>query len=117
VFAAVFAIVGLWPLWDGGPARWWSMGAAGALAAIALLRPATLAPFSRLWTRFGVLLHAAVSPLVLGLLFYLTVAPTGLLMRLFGKDPLRLKRDPEAATYWIARTPPGPAPESLRNQF
>jgi hypothetical protein len=38
-------------------------------------------------------------------------------MRLFGKDPLRLKRDPAAATYWIERTPPGPKPESLGDQF
>ena len=58
-----------------------------------------------------------VNPLVMGLLFYLTVTPTGLLMRLFGKDPLRLRFDPEAKSYWIERQPPGPAPETMRHQF
>jgi hypothetical protein len=54
---------------------------------------------------------------VMGLLFYLTVTPTGLLMRLFRKDPLRLRFDPEAKSYWIERQPPGPAPETMRHQF
>ena len=62
-------------------------------------------------------MHRIVSPLVLGALFYLSVVPTGLVMRALGKDPLRLRFDRNAQTYWIAREPTGPAPESLRNQF
>jgi hypothetical protein len=53
----------------------------------------------------------------MGLVFYLTVFPTGAIMRLLGKDPLRLKRDPAAKSYWIERTPPGPAPETMSQQF
>jgi hypothetical protein len=59
----------------------------------------------------------AVSPIVLRLLFYVAVMPVGLLMRVPGKDPLRLRRDPDAASYWIDRMPPGPAPDSMKNQF
>jgi hypothetical protein len=63
------------------------------------------------------LLHRITTPVILALLFWITVVPTGLLMRAFGKDPLRLKFDRDARSYWIERTPPGPAPDSLRNQF
>jgi hypothetical protein len=63
------------------------------------------------------LLHHIVSPVALALVFYLAIMPTGLVMRLFGKDFLRLKRDPQAKSYWIERTPPGPAPDSMKNQF
>ena len=67
--------------------------------------------------KFGELLHRIVSPIALGIVFYLAVLPTGLLLRLFGKDPLRLKIDRGAASYWIKREPPGPTAESLNNQF
>jgi len=76
-----------------------------------------LRPLNRLWLRFGLLLHAVMNPLIMGLLFYGTVMPIGLLMRLFGKDPLNLKRDAQASSYWIMRTPPGPAPDTMSNQF
>ena len=65
----------------------------------------------------GVLLYTIVNPVVLGLLFYLTVTPIALLMRLLHKDPLRLRREPDATSYWIHRSPPGPTPESMKNQF
>ncbi|MBT3401824.1 MAG: hypothetical protein HN420_17765, partial [Rhodospirillaceae bacterium] len=88
-----------------------------AFLAIAFLRPGLLAPLNRLWTRFGLLLHRIVNPIVMGFLFYLTVTPMALIMRALGKDLLRLKRDPEAKSYWIERTPPGPAPDTMSNQF
>ena len=65
----------------------------------------------------GLVLHKIVSPIALGILFFLVVTPTGLLMRLLGKDPLRLRFDRSADSYWIARTPPGPDADSLKNQF
>jgi hypothetical protein len=61
-------------------------------------------------------MHRIVNPVVMGLLFYGTILPTGLVMRLRGRDLLRLKRDPNAETYWIARAP-GPRPETMRDQF
>ncbi|MDA0703687.1 MAG: SxtJ family membrane protein [Proteobacteria bacterium] len=118
VFAVVFAIVAFWPLTGaGGSVHLWSLGLAIAFLAIAYLRPSLLAPLNWVWTRFGLLLHRIVNPLVMGMLFYLTVTPMGLIMRALGKDLLRLKRDPEAKTYWIEREPPGPAPDSMSNQF
>jgi predicted membrane metal-binding protein len=117
VFAAVFTIVGLWPLLGSDAPRWWSCGVAIAFAAIALAYPRVLAPLNLIWFRFGMLLHRIVSPIVLGVLFFAAVMPTGLIMRLLGKDVLHLRRDPDAASYWIERDPHGPAPETMKNQF
>ena len=117
VFAAVFAIVGLIPLVRAQPARAWALGIAVAFVVVALVRPALLAPANRLWTRLGALLHRIVNPVVTGLLFYLAVTPTGLIIRAMGRDPLRLRRDPAAESYWIRRDPPGPPPESMPQQF
>lgn len=117
VFTIVFGIIACYPLLSGGAIRLWSLIVAGIFLVLALLIPAVLAPANRLWMKFGELLHRIVSPLALGIVFYVTVLPTGLLLRLFGKDPLRLRLDPTAESYWITREPPGPAAESLNNQF
>ena len=117
VFAGVFAIVGLAPMLDGDAARLWALGVAAVFAASALLAPRLLRPLNLVWFRFGLLLNTVVSPLVFGVLFLFAILPTALAMRALGKDPLRLRRDPAAASYWIRRDPPGPAPESMKNQF
>lgn len=117
VFAAVFALIGLWPLLADGGIRAWALIVAATFMALGLFAPGALAPLNRLWFLFGLLLHKIVSPLVMGLLFFTTVTPIAILMRLAGKDPLRLKFDREARSYWIARVPPGPSPDSLRHQF
>jgi len=117
VFSTVFSIIALYPLLGGGSIRVWSLIVAGIFLLLAISQPTVLTPANRLWTKFGELLHRIISPLALGIIFYTTVLPTGLLLRLFGKDPLRLRLDPNAQSYWIKREPPGPAAESLNNQF
>ena len=117
VFAAFLAAVGLAPLTAGGAPRWWALAAAGAFAALALAWPRALEPLNRLWFAFGRLLNRTVNPVVMGIIFFLAVTPTALVMRLLGKDPLRLGFDRTANSYWIERSPPGPAPETMRNQF
>lgn len=117
VFAAVLIAVGLFPVIDGGAVRLWALAAAGIIAAAGMLAPRVLRPANHAWFRFGLLLHGVMSPLVLGLLYGVVVTPVGLLMRLARKDPLRLRRDAAAASYWTLRTPPGPAADSFKNQF
>ncbi len=117
VFAAVFALIGLWPLLGGGGARWWALAAAVAFAVVALAAPRLLRIPNALWQKLGRALNRVVSPLVIGLVFFTAVVPTGLLMRLFGKDPLRLRFDREATSYWIERRPPGPPGDTMPNQF
>ena len=117
VFAAAFALIGAWPMLDGVAPRWWALVIAGACGVLAVAAPGILAPANRLWLRLGLFLSRIVNPLVTGLVFYLAVTPTGILMRLLGKDPLRLRIDPDAESYWIKRRPPGPAPDSMSRQF
>ena len=117
VFAGFFTIVGVLPILHGRPLHIWALALAGAFLTIALALPALLSPLNKLWTKFGLLLHSFMSPIALGILFFAVVTPTGLLMRLLGKDPLRLRMDKAATSYWIARKPPGPTAESLKNQF
>jgi hypothetical protein len=117
VFAAVFGLIAFWPLFYGGALRWWAAVGCGAFLAAAFVFPRSLAPLNRLWLKFGLALHRVVSPVVLGIMFFLVVTPTGFLMRALGKTPLRLSFDKSTESYWIERRPPGPPPESLRDQF
>lgn len=116
-FAVVFAVLAAVSAWRGGASWPYSLGAAAVFAAAAVAVPGLLAPLNRVWLKFGLLLHKVTTPLILGLLFYLVVTPTALILRLLGKDLLRLNGDAEAASYWIERQPPGPAPDSMPNQF
>lgn len=117
VFAGGFLVIAVMPLFHGGALRWWSVGVAALVALVALVKPALLAGLNRLWTKLGILLSKVVSPIALGILFYVVITPIGLVIRLTGKDPLRLKFDPNAESYWIPREPPGPPPGSMTNQF
>lgn len=117
-FVAVFAITGVWQACLGRT----GIGAVllflcGLTLAITHLRPATLGPFNRAWMKFGALLHSVVSPVVLGAMYFCVVTPIAFLMRVFGRDALKRRLDRNAQTYWIDRTPPGPPPDSLPNQF
>ncbi len=117
VFAVVFLVIAAWPLMSGGTFRWWAGAIAVLFAAIAWVKPALLSGLNRQWMKFGLLLGKVVSPIALGILFYGVIAPIGLMLRIAGKDPLRLKLDKGAGTYWIRRDPPGPPPDSMTNQF
>jgi predicted membrane metal-binding protein len=117
VFTVVFALVAAWPLLHGDSLRGWAAVVAAGFALAGVFAPRSLAPLNRLWFRFGLLLGRIVSPLVMALIFYGTVVPTGLLMRMLGKDILRLRLDPDVASYWIERDPPGPAAGSFERQF
>lgn len=117
VMAAALACLATLNFWHEGQLWPWLGLAALAFLALAFVYPHSLESLNRLWFRFGLLLHAVVNPLVMALLFYGAVLPTGLVMRFLGHDMIRLKRDPNADSYWIVRTPPGPRPESLKDQF
>jgi hypothetical protein len=82
-----------------------------------LVMPRLLAPLNKAWFQIGELMGKLVSPIVLGVIFFLIITPVGLLGRLFGRDELRLKRRRQAASYWVERQPPGPTGDSFKNQF
>lgn len=117
VMATALAALSLLNVWHSGRLWPWTGGLAVLLLAVAWLRPSILGPLNSIWLRLGLLLHRVANPIVMALLFYGTVLPTGLVMRLKGRDLLRLKREPDAVSYWIVRDPPGPSPETMRDQF
>jgi hypothetical protein len=117
VFVVVFALIGMWPLLHGAPARRWALAICAGLALISAAQPRLLHPANVVWMRFGMLLSKVMNPVVTGLVFYLVVTPIGLLMRVLGKAPLPLGYDRQASSYWIDRRPPGPKPESMSHQF
>jgi len=117
VMAGALTAVTLLNAWHTGRLWPWTGGLAALFLAAAWLRPAILNPLSRIWLKFGLMLHSVVNPVVMALLFYGTVLPTGLVARAMGKDLLRLKRKPDAESYWIVREPAGPSPETMKDQF
>jgi hypothetical protein len=117
VMTAAFAVLSLLNWWREGHSWRWTIGIAAFFLATTLFHPAALKPLNQLWLKFGMLLHKVVNPIVMALVFFGTVLPTGLVMRMLGKDLLRLKRQPNVDSYWIERCPPGPAPESMKDQF
>lgn len=117
VMTAVFVIISLLSWWREGQLWRWTAGIAIFLLAAALFHPPALRPLNRLWFKVGLVLHKVVNPIVMSLVFFGSVLPTGLIMRALGKDPLRHKWQPDANSYWIERRPPGPASESMKDQF
>lgn len=115
----ILVLIAAWRAWPDGPAAIEVVLGLVALGLIGcgLLWPPALAPFNRAWMRLGILLSKVVSPVALFLVYATTVVPIGLLRRALGHDPLRLKFDPDADSYWINKEPPGPAPETMTNQF
>jgi hypothetical protein len=117
VFAGFFAVLTLHNWWRAGHS--WSiyLAIAAVFLAAALLRPVLLHSLNRAWAKLGSLLGSIVTPIVMALLFFLVITPIGLLMRLTGKDTLRLRGARKGDSYWIMRDPPGPPGETMSEQF
>lgn len=119
VFTLVFSLIGVWPLignWnDLSSIRIPLLGVAFAVFLVSLIRSSLLAPANRAWMKIGFLLNKVISPLVMGLLFFVVLTPVALVMRLNGKDILDLKRNRDCASYWIDRDKG--IPSSMKDQF
>ena len=113
VFFIVFLIVSLYPLVNSDNIRIWSLIISIIFLALGLLNSKILTPFNKLWFEFGILLGKIVSPLVMGIIFFLVVTPIGLTMRLFGKDVLNLKYN-KNKSYWIEKKGPK---SRMKDQF
>ena len=103
VFFIVFFVIGLWPLINGSEPWWPAIFIGAVFLAAAAIVPKKLTLLNKLWFKFGMFLGGIIAPIVMGLVFVLTVLPTGLIMRALGKDLLRQKMDPEGESYWIKR--------------
>lgn len=110
----VLAVLSLLPLIKGGEVRYWLLIPGLALFALGLVAPAVLKPLNWLWFQLGLLLGKIIAPIIMALVFFIVVWPTGLFMKLRGADLLKLKWDDKASSYWTHRD--GKA-GSMRNQF
>ena len=99
VFFFVFFILGSWPLISGGQIRIWSLVIAVIFLSLGLMNSRLLTPLNRLWFKFGMLLGAVISPIVMGVIFFLVVTQIGFFMRLAGKDFLRVKYAKKNKSY------------------
>ena len=113
VFFIVFLIIALWPVLKQNEIRIWSLIISFIFFVLGLINSKLLTPLNKFWFKFGILLGNIISPIVMGIVFFLVVTPTGLVMRIFRKDILKLKKNSND-TYWINKDNTN---SSMRNQF
>ncbi len=113
VFFIVFLLIAIYPLINNGELRIWSSIIAIIFLILGLINSKVLTPLNKLWFKFGLLLGKIVSPLIMGIIFFLVVTPTGLIMRIIGKDLLNLKFN-KKKSYWIEKSGPK---SKMKNQF
>lgn len=103
VFSAVFLIISFWPLFTEGTIRIWAIFIAIIFLLISYFKPDALYPLNKIWFKFGLLLGSIVSPIVMGIVFFIIVTPIGIIMRIIGKDLLNKKINNSVKSYWIKR--------------
>ena len=114
VFSIVFLIIALYPLITPEGLRIWALVVSIIFFLLAFLAPKILVLPNKLWFKFGLLIGSIVAPIVMAFIYFVTVLPTGLIMRLLGKDLLKPKLDKNAKSYWVKRSEPM---GSMKNQF
>ena len=113
VFFIVFLLIALYPLTYSQDIRVWSTIISIIFLVLGLLNSKILTPLNKLWFKFGIFLSKIISPLIMGIIFFLVVTPIGLVMRIFGKDLLNLKYN-KNQSYWIEKKGPK---SKMKNQF
>ena len=103
VFFLVFLIVALWPLKSEENIKLWSLALSIIFFILGILNSKLLTPLQRMWFKFGIFLGAIVSPIVMGMIYFLVVTPMGIFMRFLGKDLLKTSKVKNISTYWIKR--------------
>ena len=113
VFFVVFLLIALYPLTYSGEIRVWSLIISLIFLILGLLKSKILTPLNKFWFKFGIFLGKIISPVIMGVIFFLVVTPIGLIMRLLGKDVLNLKYN-KNKSYWIEKTE---LKSKMKNQF
>ena len=113
VFSIVFLIIAIYPLISSGDIRIWSLIVSIFFLFLGIFNSNLLSPLNKLWMKFGIFLGNVISPIIMGIIYFLVVTPIGILLRLFRKDVLRLKYD-DSNTYWIKKDNMN---NDMKNQF
>ena len=114
VFFIVFLIVSTWPLTNEEPVRIWSAIISLVFLILGLMNSKLLTPLNKLWFKFGMILGAIIAPIVMGIVFFVVITPTGLIMKIIGKDLLNNKYNNKIKSYWINR---GKLKSTMKQQF
>ena len=115
--AVVCLLIALWPLVRGGSPRAWLLLIGLGFALAAQFRPALLASLNQAWFKLGLVLHRVTNPVIMAALFYGVLTPIAAIFRLMGRDPLGLRQDKNAASYWAAHPAAEGRPSDMRKQF
>ena len=102
LFFIVFLAISLWPLKSQEDLRLWAFILSLTFLVLGILNSKFLTPLNKLWHKFGIFLGSIVSPVVMGIVFFIVVTPVGLIMRFLGKDLLRINKSKFVSTYWIS---------------
>ena len=113
VFSIVFLLIAIYPLINSEGLRVWSIIIAIIFLVLGLINSKILTPLNKLWFKFGILLGRIVSPIIMGVIFFLVVTPIAIIMRIIGKDLLNLKFN-KNKSYWIEKNEPK---SKMKNQF
>ena len=113
VFFIFFMTISLFPLFKDGNVRVWAVVVAIIFLILGLLNSSVLSPLNKIWFKFGILLGNFISPIIMGLVFFIVVTPTSFIMKVFGKDLLNLKKN-NKKSYWIEKSP---IKSKMKNQF
>ena len=113
VFFVVFLIIAIYPLTYSGDVRLWSVIISIIFLVLGILNSKILTPLNKFWFKLGIFLGKIISPIIMGIIFFLVVTPTGLIMRLLGKDLLNMKYN-KNQSYWIEKKGPK---SKMKNQF
>ena len=113
VFAIVFFLIALWPIIKSDDIRIWSLIVSIIFLILGIMNSSILTPLNKIWFRFGIFLGNFIAPVVMGIIFFFVVTPIGLIMRLLGRDLIKLKKNNENS-YWIEKKD---TESSMRKQF
>ena len=114
VFFVVFLVISLWPLIYGDSIRIWSLIVSTFFIILGLMNSKLLTPLNHLWIKFGMILGAIISPVVMAVVFFLVVTPISFVMNIMGKDLLKTRYDKKKESCWIKRDQPI---KTMKNQF
>ena len=103
LFFVVFFIVGLWPLINSDPIRIWALSLSLIFLILGVINSKLLNPLNFYWIRFGEILGKVIAPIIMLIVFFIILTPIGIVLRLFGKDLLKLKKNKFLTSYWVSR--------------
>jgi len=114
VFFIVFLLISVWPILDAKEIRYWSLVISLFFLILGVSNSKILTPLNKLWMKFGIYLGSIVAPIVMFVIYFLVITPTGIILRIFNKDILRLKKNSKKSSYWIKKDK---SKNSMRKQY